>query len=232
MTPEFDPSIVESLRRLRQSRGECPAAEQLTAFAEGSLAEPEATLVERHVERCGLCDSVVVGLRGFAEDAADLTDEEWRASERRIGTLLFPPKPSPGRRVAGWLWNPVAGYALAACACVVLVVASRSQPAKPGTAWLRPAESIDLRGTRSAEGQSEIGLFVVLTFFVPMRPDWTYEASIDGRAPRRIAGDDGQGNVAMAFPAAEVAKGPHRLVVKGVGPGGQRDEWPFEFEAR
>lgn len=95
--------------------------EWLGDYVDGTLAEPDARLLEAHFGNCDACRTAAEDLRHIKEQAGNLPrrvppEEVWR----RISAALGAPKPqSTGQAVTGWVWSN--RWALAAS---ILLVAS------------------------------------------------------------------------------------------------------------
>lgn len=214
----FDKALERGFAALRARRGPCPPAEKLGGLAAGELAADEAQAVREHVALCGACDAMLVRLRGF-EGAAREEREE------RIRRKVFP------RRRGGRLLA-MAGYAIAAGVAIgaYLGVIPRRAVDPPGPAW-DAVETLDLNLVRGAPATAPArasSRYVVLSFFVDIRPDLGYEAALDGGPPKRITSYDRVGNFHLVVDRRLLGAGRHVLTVRE---GGTRTA-EFSFEVR
>lgn len=126
--------------------------------------------------------------------------------------------------------HPVAGYGLALG--LLLWIVAEPNPVSPTppliSAELASVKTIDLNTVRSERRPIVIGpgdQAVLLGFFVPVTPDRTYTAALDGSPPRVIQSYDGRGNFHLLCDRSLFSPGAHRLVVREGEAGAE-----FEFE--
>jgi hypothetical protein len=239
---EFDP-LEAAIGALRGWMGACPNAAALAGYAADSLPPVEAARMRAHVSACGICDSLVEGLRNFDDPAVD-TSPGWAARERRLRARVFP-KP----RWRRWAMHPAVAYGVALAAVMVAVIPVR-RPAlptavapgpiaapgptvAPGTIEMQSLRVIDLNTLRGG-GVVPFTLdsrdrWVLLSFLIDIRPGFHYQASLDGRTAQAVVSSDGKGNFAVLVNRDLLGPGAHRLTVAEINPASGKVERPFDF---
>jgi len=231
---EFDP-LERWFGSSRRGLGPCPSAEVLAGFAAQSLEPDEADRIRAHVSMCGVCDSLVEGLRRF-DDPVTETPLGWAATERRLRARVFP-RP---RRL--WLLHPAVAYGISLAAVIVAVIAVRHPPSErpasptmvaPRATELQSVRMIDLNNTRGA-GVPRFTLgsgdrFAILSFLIDIHPAFHYEASLDGRTAQAVASSDGKGNFAVLVSRDLLGAGPHCLTVAEINPASGKVERSLDF---
>lgn len=202
----------------------CPPAEQLARFASGDLPADEAASIRAHVALCGACDAMLLRLRKFEE--AKKSDSPVDAQEERMRAKVFPARRGPSVAVA------VAGYAVAAgvLVCGYLGVLPKRNAERAAPPW-EAAGSIDLNRVRGglAPPVAKISSpFVVLSFFVDIRPDLRYQAVLDGGQAKRVTSYDGVGNFRLVVDRRLLGPGRHVLTVREANV--RTLEFPFEVK--
>jgi len=221
---EFEKALERGFAGMRARRGPCPAAEKLAGLASGELPVDEAASIRAHVAVCGACDAMLVRLRKFEEAKAD--DLPVDAREERMRAKVF-----LGRRVRRGA-VAVAGYAVAAgvLVCGYLGLLPRRNVERTVPSW-DTVESIGLnrvRGGAAPLAAKASSRFVILSFFVDIRPDLRYEAVLDGGEAKSVTSYDGVGNFHLVVDRRLLGTGRHVLTVRE---GNLRTvEFPFEMK--
>lgn len=123
----IDHALRELVEQARSGMSEHPEVEELVAYQEGRLADPEAERVRRHLVACPECAREVLQLEDFALDepegsdllpSAEQTAEDWAAFQRRVaadqeggaiapgvpdGEVTGAPASAPADSRGGWL---------------------------------------------------------------------------------------------------------------------------------
>jgi len=114
----------------------CPPEEQLSAYLDGELPEPDARALAAHLATCPTCAAELAALRRVEQlgrhlAAPEVSDDQWRATWDTIAARVAPAAARPSRRGAG-LWRrlrrlrlalvPVAAAALVALALGIWAV--------------------------------------------------------------------------------------------------------------
>jgi hypothetical protein len=230
---ESDP-LETGLGAIHHSLEGCPDAAALTGFAAQSLPSDQADRIRAHVSGCGVCDSLLEGLRRFDDPLTD-TPPGWAAAERRLRARVFP-RP-PWRR---WFLHPAAAYGIALIAVIVAVIPSRrpvSQPVVAPSAFSSPVDlqslrAIDVSTTRGAVPNVNLGSedgLVYLSFVVDIHRGLRYEASLDRGAAKVVTSSDGKGNFALLVTRDGLSPGAHHLVVTEINPASAKVERSFDF---
>jgi len=207
---EFEKALERGFAGMRTRRGPCPAAEKLAGLASGELPADEAASIRAHVAVCGACDAILVRLRRFEEaKAGDLPVD---AREERMRAKVF----LAGRGTRGAV--AVAGYAVAAVVlvCGYLGLLPRRNVERTAPSW-DAVESIDLnrvRGGAAPLAAKASSQFVILSFFVDIRPDLRYEAALDGGEAKSVTSYDGVGNFHLLADRRLLGPGRHVLTVR------------------
>jgi hypothetical protein len=221
---EFERALERGFAGMRARRGPCPKGETLAALASGELPEAEATSIRAHVAVCGACDAMLVRLRRFEEATAGELPVEGPEEPIRAKVFL----------ARAWTKGAVAvlGYALAAgvVVCGYLGMLPRRNVQRPPPSW-GAAQSIDLnrvRGGTAPGNHNSSSHFVILSFFVDIRPDLRYEALLDGAEAKSITSYDGLGNFHLVVDRRLLGAGRHVLTVREVNL--RTVEFPFEMK--
>jgi hypothetical protein len=221
---EFERALERGFAAMRARRGPCPAAEKLAGLASGTLPADEAASIRAHVAVCGACDAMLVRLRRFEE--AKASDLPVDAREARMRAKVF-----LGQR-AGRGAVAVAGYAVAAgvLVCGYLGLLPRRKVEQTGPSW-EAVESIDLNRVRGGSAPLTVkasSRFLVLSFFVDIRPDLRYEAVLDGGGVKSVTSHDGLGNFHLVVDRRLLGPGRHVLTVREANL--RTVEFPFEVK--
>jgi hypothetical protein len=221
---EFEQVLNRGFEGMRARRGPCPPAEKLAAVASGELPEEEAASIRAHVSVCGACDAMLVRLRKF--DDAKSGDSPVSARVDRMWAKVL----STRRRTS--IAVGMAGYVIAAAAlvCAYLGMLPRRNVEPPAPSW-DAVETIDLNRVRGGivpPAAKPSSRFVILSFFVDIRPDLRYEARLDGGESKGISSHDGVGNFHLVIDRRLLGPGRHLLTVRE---GNLRTiEFPFEMK--
>lgn len=235
---DFDRTLEAALRQLRERRGACPPPERLAGYLEGSLAAEERDEVQRHVAACGLCDCLLERIQGFEAPAPSEPRVDWPSAERRIRNRVFAGAEPWSARLIRLLRQPVLAYGIAVLTAVwaYLAISGRREapPAPPGPprAAMEVVRTIDLNRTRGETQQLSLGpdeQRFLLSFFVPIRTGFRYQAAIDGGAAVDIISQDGLGNFHVLCHRGRLSAGRHRLIVTELDSNSGRTERSFEF---
>ena len=221
---EFERVLERGFADMRARRGPCPEAEKLARLVSGELSADEATSIRAHVAVCGACDAMVLRLRKFEEAKEDHSPVT--AREERIWAKVLPSRPGARRVVA------LAGYAVAAglLVCGYLGVLPRRNAERALPSW-DAAEKIDLnrvRGGASPVAAKASSQFVILSFFVDIRPDLRYEAVLDVGEVKGVTSYDGVGNFHLVVDRRLLGPGRHVLTVREASL--RTIEFPFEMK--
>jgi len=207
---EFERALDRGFAGMRARRGPCPAAEKLGGLASGELPADEAASIREHIAVCGACDAMLVRLRRFEE--AKTGDLPVKAREERMRAKVFLARRGTTGAVA------LAGYAVAAgvLVCGYLGLLPRRNVEQAVPSW-EAVESIDLNRVRGGvapfPGKAS-SQFVILSFFVDMRPDLRYEAVLDGGEAKSVTSYDGVGNFHLVVDRRLLGPGRHVLTVR------------------
>jgi hypothetical protein len=208
--PEFDKALERGFAGMRARRGPCPVAGRLAGFASRELPADEAASIREHVAVCGACDAMLIRLRRFEEAKAG--DFPVDAREERIRARVFP-RWRAGKWVAG-----MAGYAAAAgvLVCWYLGFLPARSVERAAPSW-EAVETIDLnrvRGDATPPSGRASSQYVILSFFVDIRPDLPYEAVLDGGERKSVASYDRLGNFRLVVDRRLLGPGRHVLAVR------------------
>ena len=223
---QFDERFGAGFRELRRTRGACPTAESLNAYLSGSLPAEEHDPIQRHVAACGLCDSLLVRIRGFDADQPSGAPVGWPEIERRMRKRVLPAKRTLWRRLRAVAWHPAFAYALGAAACAFVFFARQRVPAPAFSAEF--AQGVNLTVTRSQDPAAP-EKFLVLSFWLPTRPGFQYMASLDDAAAKAIVSEDDKGTFHVAYKRQELQAGKHILTITGIDPLTGKNEQSFAF---
>ncbi len=221
---EFEKALERGFAGMRARRGPCPAAEKLAGLASHELPADEAASIRAHVVVCGTCDAMLVRLRKFEEAKGGALPVDGREEGMRAKVFL-------GRLVRRGA-IAAAGYAVAAGAlvCWYLGLLPRRNVERAVPSW-EAVEGVDLNRVRggaaplTGRGSSQ---FVILSFFVDIRPDLHYEAVLDGGETKSVTSYDGLGNFHLVVDRRLLGPGRHVLKVRE---GNLRTlEFPFEIK--
>ena len=207
---EFDKALERGFADMRARRGPCPPAEKLAGLVSGELPADETALTRAHVAICGACDAMLVRLRKFEEAKAGELPID--AREDRMRAKVFLSRRGTKGVVA------MAGYAVAAGVLVFgyLGLLPQRDVEHPTPSW-DAVESIDLnrvRGGVAALAGKASSQFVILSFFVDIRPDLRYEAVLDGSEVKSVKSYDGLGNFHLVVDRRLLGHGRHVLTVR------------------
>jgi len=221
---EFDKALERGFAGMRARRGPCPAPEKLGGLASGELPAEEVASIRAHVAVCGACDAMLVRLRKFEEAKAG--DSPVEAPEERMRAKVF----RAGRGMRGAV--AVAGYAVAAgvLVCGYLGVLPRRNVERAVPSW-DAVDAIDLNRVRGGGAPlvaKTSSRFVVLSFFVDIRPDLRYDASLDGGETKTVTSYDGMGNFHLVVDRRSLGAGRHVLTVREANL--RTLEFPFEMK--
>jgi hypothetical protein len=221
---EFEQWLRPRLRALGAQRGSCPPAEALVDFEAGELPAEQAEAVRRHIERCGVCDALLVRLRE-SESHFGVNPEVAGAGRARENLV------SRWRRV---FLHPAAGYALGTIAVVAVLLLPRqsvSEPPRSEPELVAPVEVVDLTRVRAGSMRAVVPAdhAAVLSFFVAIHPDRRYTASLDSQKSVPIESHDGHGNFRIYCDARHLSRGNHQLLVIELDPTTGHTYKTFEF---
>jgi hypothetical protein len=220
---EFERSLERGFASMRARRGPCPPAETLAALASGELMGAEAKSIRAHVAVCGACDAMLVRLRRFEEAKTGELPVDAREERSRAKVFLA----RSWRQAVG-----MAGYALASgvLVCGYLGWLPRRDVERPLPSW-ESVEGIDLNRVRGGATPLRLrspSLFVILSFFVDIRPDLRYDARLDGGEAKGITSYDGLGNFHVVVDRRLLGPGRHVLTVREANL--RTLEFPFEMK--
>src|SRR5262245_61654743 len=212
-------SIKELFNELRAGRGDCPTADELLQFQQQALPLEQLVKLKQHIEGCGVCDSIIAGLKEF-----DLTVTE---------------KPKLALNIRQFFLRPAVAYVIALALLypayvgifrkpeVVEKKINVSMPAQTvgSVQNFDLGEGINQRsGTASNASDHIIRIaaaeeFIILNFFVPVRPDRRYEMQINDDNGKKIAAAtitarDQLGNFSVICPHTLFSGGNYLLTVR------------------
>ncbi len=124
--------VDEALRGLAASRGECPPMERLMACESGELSGEELQQVDRHIELCGVCQSLLDRPGTSAVGPAAASDDfTWRRAEMGLDRRAAPwrSRPTAWRRYAGAV---AAALVVAVAPAIWFAMRDRTAPGAPG----------------------------------------------------------------------------------------------------
>jgi hypothetical protein len=234
VSDQKDDEVRTEYKKISKRRGDCPGSEQLVRYQQHTLSTEEMLLIKQHLNLCGLCDWTVTGLTEF-DTVANPSMEDQRQPARKGSLLRF-------------ILNPALAYG---------IVLALLYPAYRGIFHPRSVET-DFQGVGSARdfdlgdasttrsgSAAERKLvqlsprerFFILSIFVPIRKDHTYEMQIVNQKGEKI--DSGEiksrdliGNFSIVANANLFSDGDYSLTVKEIEQSSRqlKEEYRFRFQ--
>lgn len=132
----FEAEHGDMLKTLRKARGDCPPADRLLDWVEGTLDGETAASIEAHVALCPQCDEAAQRARDADPEIDELS---WRRTARNLEAREAPWQAAPPRTRPAWL---VAAAAAVVALGIVLVYwqGPGESTAKPPTSTVRDAD--------------------------------------------------------------------------------------------
>ena len=223
---QFDELFGASFRAFGERRGACPSGESLIAYLGGSLSVEEQNIISHHVSACGLCDSLLIQIREFDSVEPSIEPVGWHAIESRMRDRVFPQQRTLWSRLRAVAWHPAFAYAFGVVLCAAVFVVQR--PARSPEFGAELGKGRNLKVTRS-EDLAVPEKFLVLSFWIPTRPDYQYVALLDNTFAKNILSDDGKGNFLVAYRREDLHAGKHSLRITARDPRTGKELKPVEF---
>lgn len=210
-------------------RGECYDSETLARYVARELDPVTVRKIDDHIERCLTCAEVVLTAPLPAGEPVG-----WRAAEPRIEARIQ--SAVAGHRhslIQRLLWNPIAGYGVAAMLAVVTVGIPLLRPV-PREAP-EPLEVLRLDSDRGPISRPSLaGRRTALQFLVPVKEHHRYVAVVDGPGGRRSVGDlgghDSMGNFLLLYAREWLTSGKHVVIVSETDGQGTPTGESFRYE--
>ncbi len=134
---EFEAGHGDALKTMRTARGECPSADDLLDWVEGTLTGQRTEAIERHLSLCSHCADVADRAR---QPDPQFDDVHWQRTARSLDARGAAWKPTlPGLRPA---WLSLAAAVVAAVALTIVFLPQDQPPPAGEIAVTRSADIV------------------------------------------------------------------------------------------